>query len=70
MNTAIVTTLRRNPLGAARPCVHAVSGNVTATKLCPFDYECDRCPYDQWLEDYDRSRGNGLPRRAVARAHA
>jgi hypothetical protein len=61
MNATIVNTLRRNPRGDTRPCVHAVSGNVTATKLCLFDYQCSHCPYDQWLEDYDRTSRNGGP---------
>ena len=36
-------------------CRHALTGRTTASKICPFNYECYHCPYDQWLDDYDQT---------------
>ncbi|WP_212636808.1 glycine cleavage system protein H [Desulfacinum hydrothermale] len=33
-----------------RRCRHTLSGRST-WRLCPYNYECFRCPYDQMLED-------------------
>lgn len=32
------------------PCLHVLSGLVTAHKVCLKNYECYHCAYDQWLE--------------------
>jgi len=36
------------------PCRHALTGRTVRTKICPYNYECYHCPYDQWLDDYDQ----------------
>jgi glycine cleavage system H lipoate-binding protein len=43
--------------GSSRPCRHALTGRVGAPKICPFNYECYHCPYDQWLDESDISLG-------------
>ena len=35
------------------PCRHALSGRVTAAKVCVKNYECHHCAYDQMVEDED-----------------
>lgn len=36
--------------GLDRKCRHAVTGR-TPFRLCPYDFECHTCPFDQMLED-------------------
>ena len=36
------------------PCRHALTGRTVPSKICPYNYECYHCPYDQWLDDYDQ----------------
>ncbi len=33
------------------PCRHALTGRVTAAKVCVNNYECNHCAYDQMLDD-------------------
>ncbi len=35
------------------PCRHALTGRVTAAKVCVQNYECNHCAYDQMLDDED-----------------
>ncbi len=35
------------------PCRHALTGRVTAAKVCVNNYECNHCAYDQMLDDED-----------------
>ncbi len=35
------------------PCRHALTGRVTAAKVCTNNYECNHCAYDQMLDDED-----------------
>lgn len=37
----------------SKPCRHALSGRVTAAKVCVKNYECHHCAYDQMVEDED-----------------
>ena len=39
--------------GTARPCRHALTGRIDAPKICPHNYECYHCSYDQWLDEMD-----------------
>ncbi len=35
----------------ANPCRHALTGRVTAAKVCIKNYECNHCAYDQMIDD-------------------
>jgi glycine cleavage system H lipoate-binding protein len=35
-------------------CRHSLTGRAVPTKICPLNYECYHCPYDQWLDDFDQ----------------
>ncbi|MBU1566108.1 MAG: glycine cleavage system protein H [Proteobacteria bacterium] len=35
------------------PCRHALTGRVTAAKVCVNNYECNHCAFDQMLDDED-----------------
>ncbi len=35
------------------PCRHALTGRVTAAKVCINNYECNHCAYDQMIDDED-----------------
>lgn len=35
------------------PCRHALTGRVTAAKVCTNNYECNHCAYDQMLDEED-----------------
>ena len=35
------------------PCRHALTGRVTAAKVCVNNYECNHCAFDQMLDDQD-----------------
>jgi glycine cleavage system H lipoate-binding protein len=35
------------------PCRHALTGRVTAAKVCVNGYECNHCAFDQMLDDED-----------------
>ena len=45
--------LKRHFKGGNRPCWHALMGRVDGPKLCPFNYECHHCPFDQMLDEID-----------------
>ena len=42
------------------PCRHALSGRVTAAKVCVKNYECHHCAYDQMVDDEDMESMNAL----------
>ncbi len=48
-----VGRLKRDYHGAVRPCRHALTGRISAPKICTMNYECYHCPYDQMLDDLD-----------------
>jgi hypothetical protein len=31
-------------------CLHVSSGRIGGPKNCVYNYECHRCPFDQWLD--------------------
>jgi len=47
--------------GASRPCRHALTGRVEAPKICPMNYECFHCPYDQMLDEMDLALSVNVP---------
>ncbi len=49
---------QRSPKGT-RPCRHVLTGRIEAPKICPNNYECHHCEYDQWLDEYDMAEGAG-----------
>jgi len=50
---AWVDYLRKQYHGASRPCRHALTGRIDAPKICPHNYECYHCAYDQMLDEMD-----------------
>ena len=48
-----VETLLRRYDGANRPCRHALTGRIDAPKICPYNYECYHCAFDQMLDDME-----------------
>ncbi len=44
---------RKNAGWTNIPCRHALTGRVTAAKVCVNNYECNHCAYDQMLDDED-----------------
>jgi glycine cleavage system H lipoate-binding protein len=51
--TSWVEHLKWNYADASRPCRHALTGRVTAPKVCTKNYECYHCAYDQMLDEAD-----------------
>ncbi len=43
------------------PCRHALTGRVTASKVCTNNYECSHCAYDQMLDDEDMALQDAKP---------
>ena len=39
--------------GANLPCRHALTGRIGAPKICPHNYECHHCEFDQMLDEMD-----------------
>jgi hypothetical protein len=37
----------------SRHCVHTLTGRASKVKICPYNYECHHCAFDQWLDDMD-----------------
>jgi len=58
---AWMTHMRRLP-GESRQCRHFLTGRIESPKICPMNYECYHCPYDQMLDEVDL----GEPTRAPA----
>ena len=47
--------------GANRPCRHALTGRIEAPKICPYNYECYHCAFDQMLDETDLALDLGTP---------
>lgn len=47
--------------GANRPCRHVLTGRITAPKICPYNYECYHCAFDQMLDEADMAADVGSP---------
>jgi glycine cleavage system H lipoate-binding protein len=48
-----VSLLQQRYPGGARPCRHALTGRIDAPKICPQNYECYHCAFDQMLDEMD-----------------
>jgi glycine cleavage system H lipoate-binding protein len=48
-----VTHLLERYDGANRPCRHVLTGRISDPKICPYNYECYHCAFDQLLDDED-----------------
>ena len=42
-----------NHPGSERPCRYTLTGRIDAPKICPMNYECYHCAYDQMMDDID-----------------
>jgi glycine cleavage system H lipoate-binding protein len=47
--------------GSQRPCRHALTGRIDAPKICPLNYECYHCAYDQMLDEMDLAKDPEAP---------
>jgi glycine cleavage system H lipoate-binding protein len=52
--------------GAERPCRHVLTGRVDAPKICPLNYECYHCAFDQMMDEIDVAELSEPPRYALA----
>lgn len=50
---AWVESLQKKYPGSTRPCRHTLTGRVDAPKICPHNYECYHCAFDQMLYEQD-----------------
>ena len=48
-----VEQLKTRYQGSERPCRHALTGRIDAPKICPMNYECYHCTFDQMLDEQD-----------------
>ena len=48
-----VEYLQKRYNGSERPCRHILTGRIEAPKICPLNYECYHCAFDQMLDDVD-----------------
>ena len=48
-----VDYLKKHYHGAERPCRHALTGRIDAPKICPMNYECYHCAFDQMMDEID-----------------
>jgi len=39
--------------GSERPCRYALTGRIDAPKICPMNYECYHCAFDQMMDHLD-----------------
>ncbi len=53
---AWVEYLKKQYQGTSRPCRHVLTGRIQAPKICPNNYECYHCSFDQMLDDMDTDR--------------
>ena len=58
---AWVEYLKERYQGASRPCRHVLTGRIDAPKICPNNYECYHCTFDQMLDDMDLVRQVDTP---------
>jgi len=52
--------------GASRPCRYALTGRIDAPKICPMNYECYHCAFDQMMDDLDFALLSSAPKYASA----
>ena len=51
-----VEFLKQSYHGCERPCRHSLTGRIETPKICPHNYECYHCAYDQMLDEIDLVR--------------
>ncbi len=51
--------LKKKYHGTSRLCLHNITGNTIAPKICLLNYECSHCAFDQWLDNLE---GVGIKR--------
>lgn len=50
-----VEKLNGGKYGATPVCIHRLTGRVSVPKVCLWNYACESCAFDQWLDDVDGS---------------
>jgi glycine cleavage system H lipoate-binding protein len=61
-----VEHLKARYQGAERTCRYALTGRVDAPKICPMNYECYHCAYDQMMDDLDFAQLSNAPKYTLA----
>jgi len=61
-----VEHLKARYQGSERPCRYALTGRVDAPKICPMNYECFHCSFDQMMDDLDYVQLSDPPKYALA----
>jgi glycine cleavage system H lipoate-binding protein len=56
-----VEQLKERYQGAERPCRYALTGRIQAPKICPMNYECYHCAFDQMMDDFDLAQLSDPP---------
>lgn len=56
-----VQHLKKKYHGAERPCRHALTGRIDAPKICPMNYECYHCSFDQMIDEIDTAQLENPP---------
>ena len=55
-----------NHPGSERPCRYALTGRIDAPKICPMNYECYHCAFDQMMDDLDFNLIGDTPQYVLA----
>ena len=58
--------LKTNFQGAELPCRHSLTGRIDAPKICPMNYECFHCSFDQMMDEYDLAQVSDAPSYSLA----
>ena len=61
-----VTHLQTRYIGSERPCRHTLTGRIDAPKICPLNYECYHCEFDQMLDEMDLVQETTAPAYSLA----
>jgi hypothetical protein len=56
-----VNHLKKHYHGPERPCLYALTGRIDAPKICPLNYECYHCAFDQMMDDFDLAQLGDSP---------
>ena len=61
-----VNHLKKHYHGPERPCRHILTGRIDAPKICPMNYECYHCAFDQMMDEIDIAELGDPPDYALA----
>ncbi len=61
-----VEHLKSRYQGAERPCRYALTGRIDAPKICPLNYECYHCTFDQMMDELDFAHLSDPPKYILA----